>query len=116
MTYSNIVDGAIEYIQHKTKEDRPVTVCVPLNDTALALIEKYMDPDRESLFPFSTEQHCNRKIKEAFRISGLGRIVTVLDQRTRQDVHKPLYELASSHMARRTFDDDMKKEMIGYLE
>ena len=46
MTYSNIVDGAIEYIQHKTKEDRPVTVCVPLNDTALALIEKYRDPDR----------------------------------------------------------------------
>ena len=33
MTYSNIVDGAIEYIQHKTKEDRPVTVRVPLNDT-----------------------------------------------------------------------------------
>ena len=108
--------------------------------TALALIEKYRDPDRESLFPFSTEQHYNRKIKEAFRISGLDRIVTVLDQRTRQEV---------SHMARRTFigniykrvkdpnmvaalsghkegskafaryrtiDDDMKKEMIGYLE
>ena len=149
MTYSNIVDGAVEYIQHKTKEDRPVTVRVPLNETALALIEKYRDPGRESLFPFSTEQHYNRKIKEAFRISGLDRIVTVLDQRTRQEVHKPLYELASSHMARRTFigniykrakdpnmvaalsghkegskafaryrtiDDDMKKEMIGYLE
>ena len=103
----------------------------------------------ESLFPFPTEQHYNRKIKEAFRISGLDRIVIVLDQRTRQEVHKPLYELASSHMARRTFigniykrlkdpnmvvalsgheedskafaryrtiDDDMKKEMIGYLE
>ena len=87
MTYSNVVDGAIEYIKHKTKEDW-------------------------------------------------------------QEVHKPLYELASSHMVRRTFigniykrvdpnmvaalsghkegskafaryrtiDDDMKKEMIGYLE
>ena len=100
------------------------------------------------MFPFSTEQHYNRKIKEAFKKAGLDRIVTVLDQQTRQEVQKPLYEVASSHMARRTFigniykkvkdpnlvgslsghkegskafaryrdiDEDMKKELIGYL-
>ena len=149
MTYQNIIGDSIEYIQRKTKEDRPITVRVPLSKTAIALIDKYREEGRESLFPFSTEQHYNRKIKEAFRLAGLDRIVTVPDQRTRAEVHKPIYELASSHMARRTFigniykkvkdpnlvgslsghkegskafaryrdiDDDMKKEMIGYLE
>ena len=101
------------------------------------------------MFPFSTEQHYNRKIKEAFKKAGLDRIVTVLDQQTRQEVQKPLYEVASSHMARRTFigniykkvkdpnlvgslsghkegskafaryrdiDEDMKKELISFLD
>lgn len=149
MTYLNIIGDAIEYIPRKTKEDRPITVRVPLSKTAIALIDKYREEGRERLFPFSTEQHYNRKIKEAFRLARLDRTVTVLDQRTRQEVHKPLYEVASSHMARRTFigniykkvkdpnmvgilsghkegsrafaryrniDDDMKREMIGFLE
>ena len=149
MTYRNIIDDAVEYIPRKTKEDRPITVRVPLSRTALALIDKYREAGRESLFPFSTSQHYNRKIKEAFLRAGLDRTVTVLDQKTRQEVHRPLYEIASSHMARRTFigniykrvkdpnmvgalsghkegskafaryrtiDDEMKKEMIGFLE
>ena len=74
---------------------------------------------------------------------------SVLDQQTRQEIQRPLYEVASSHMARRTFigniykkvkdpnlvgalsghkegsrafaryrtiDDDLKKEMIGFLD
>ena len=144
-----MIDGAIEYIPRKTKEDRPITVRVPLNETARRLIAKYRDPDHESLFPFNTEQDYNRKIKEAFRRAGLNRMVTVLDQQTRQEIQRPLYEVASSHMARRTFigniykkvkdpnlvgalsghkegsrafaryrtiDDDLKKEMIGFLD
>lgn len=149
MTYRSIINDAVEYIPRKTKEDRPITVRVPLNDTARRLIAKYQDYDRDSLFPFNTEQDYNRKIKEAFRCAGLDRIVTVLDQQTRQEVQRPLYEVASSHMARRTFigniykkvkdpnlvgalsghkegskafaryrtiDDDMKKELIGFLD
>ena len=149
MTYRSIINDAVEYIPRKTKEDRPITVRVPLNDTAKRLIAKYQDHDRGSLFPFSTEQHYNRKIKEAFKKAGLDRIVTVLDQQTRQEVQKPLYEVASSHMARRTFigniykkvkdpnlvgslsghkegskafaryrdiDEDMKRELIGFLD
>ncbi|MDE6139664.1 MAG: site-specific integrase [Alistipes sp.] len=149
MTYRNIIGDSIEYIQRKTKEDRPITIRVPLSQTAIALIDKYREEGRESLFPFSTEQHYNRKIKEAFRLAGLNRIITVPDQRTREEVQKPICEVASSHMARRTFigniykkvkdpnmvgalsghkegsrafaryrniDDDMKREMIGFLE
>ena len=149
MTYRSIINGAVEYIPRKTKEDRPITVRVPLNDTALKLIAKYQDYSRDMLFPFNTEQDYNRKIKIAFQRAGLDRIVTVLDQQTRQEVQRPLYEVASSHMARRTFigniykkvkdpnlvgalsghkegskafaryrdiDEEMKKELIGFLD
>ena len=51
------------------------------------------------------------KIKEAFKKAGLDRIVTVLDQQTRQEVQKPLYEVASSHMARRTFIGNIYKKV-----
>ena len=37
MTKSNLIDGAIEYIPRKTKEGRPLTVRVPLNQTAKEL-------------------------------------------------------------------------------
>lgn len=52
MTYQNIIGDSIEYIQRKTKEDRPITVRVPLSKTAIALIDKYREEGRESLFPF----------------------------------------------------------------
>ena len=111
MTHRSIINGAVEYIARKTKEDRPITVRVPLNDTALKLIAKYQDYSRDSLFPFNTEQDYNRKIKVAFLRAGLDRVVTVLDQQTRQEVQRPLYEVASSHMARRTFIGNIYKKV-----
>ena len=111
MTYNSIIDGAIEYIPRKTKEDRAITVRVPLNDTAKQLIAKYKDYERGSLFPFNTEQDYNRKIKEAFKRAGLDRMVTVLDQQTREEIQKPLYEVASSHMARRSFIGNIYKKV-----
>ena len=111
MTYKSIIDGAIEYIPRKTKEDRAITVRVPLNDTAKRLIAKYQDYERGSLFPFNTEQDYNRKIKEAFKRAGLDRMVTVLDQQTREEIQKPLYEVASSHMARRSFIGNIYKKV-----
>lgn len=148
-TLKNVINGAIEYIPRKTHEDRVQTVRVPLSETALAIMERHRDPNRESLLPFISSQKYNDNIKEAFRLAGLDRMVTVIDQRTRQEVHKPLFEVASSHMARRTFigniykkvkdpnlvgalsghkegskafaryrdiDEDMKRELIGFLE
>ena len=111
MTYRSIIGDAIEYIPRKTKEDRAITVRVPLNDTAKRLIAKYEDYERGSLFPFNTEQDYNRKIKEAFKRAGLDRMVTVLDQQTREEIQKPLYEVASSHMARRSFIRNIYKKV-----
>lgn len=111
MTYKSIIDNAIEYIPRKTKEERAITVRVPLNETAKHLIAKYQDTDRGYLFPFNTEQDYNRKIKEAFKKAGLDRMVTVLDQQTREEIQKPLYEVASSHMARRSFIGNIYKKV-----
>lgn len=104
MTYKSIIDDAIEYIPRKTKEERAITIRVPLSDTAKQLIEKYKDYERDSLFPYNTEQDYNRKIKEAFKRAGLDRImVTVLDQQTQEEVQRPLYEVASSHHGKTQF-------------
>jgi len=111
MTYKSIIDDAIEYIPRKTKEERAITVRVPLSDTAKRLIAKYQDYERGRLFPFNTEQDYNRKIKEAFKRAELDRMVTILDQQTREDVQKPLYEVASSHMARRSFIGNIYKKV-----
>lgn len=111
MTYKSIIDNAIEYIPRKTKEERAITVRVPLNSTAKQLIAKYKDYERETLFPYNTEQDYNRKIKEAFQRAGLDRMVTVLDQQTREEIQRPLYEVASSHMARRSFIGNIYKKV-----
>ena len=107
----NVVRGAIEYIPHKTKDGRPETVRVPLNETAKEIIAKYEDTDRESLFPFVSAQKYNDYIKQCFKITGLDRYVTVLNPLTRGSEQKPLYEVASSHMARRTFVGNLYKQV-----
>ena len=38
------------------------------------------------------------------------RIVTILDPKTRQAVQKPIYEVAASHMARRTLYGNVYKK------
>lgn len=103
LTYANIIDGKLKYTPRKTKDNNPVLAIVPLNKTALALLEKYRDEERGTLFPFISQQKYNVNIKKAFKLAGLNRKVAVLNPQTRQHELKPLYEVVSSHMARRTF-------------
>ncbi len=111
MTKQNVINEAIEYIPRKTKEGNPVTVRVPLNDKAKAILEKYKDYESEKLLPFISEQKYNDAIKKAFQLAELNRTVTVLDPLTNEEVKKPLYEVASSHMARRTFIGNIYKKV-----
>lgn len=85
MTRLNIVNGAVEYIQKKTKEGNPVTVRVPLNDKAKEILERYKDHEGK-LLPFISEQKYNEAIKKIFKLSGVDRIVTILDPLTRDEV------------------------------
>lgn len=103
MTKDNVMDGTIEYIARKTKEDKPETVVVPLSKTALEILERYPEVRKNKLLPFINAPDYNDAIKEFFTLAELTRMVTILDPKSREEVKKPLNEVASSHLARRTF-------------
>lgn len=103
LTTANVISGGLEYIPAKTKGDRPNAVRVPLHPRALALIDKYAGRDEGRLFPFISSQRYNDAIKEVFTVCGITRIVTVRNPTTGDEEQRPLNEIASSHLARRTF-------------
>jgi len=111
LTRNNLINGGIEYVPIKTKEERGDIVRVPLNSIAAEIVERYADPSRAALLPFVSAQKYNDAIKEAFTLAGLTRPVTILDPMTRQEVQRPLNEIASSHLARRTFVGNLYKQV-----
>jgi integrase len=109
---SNIVDGAIEYIPRKTEGKRPFVVRVPLNARAKTLVERYRDVDRKGrLLPFITIEKYNNDIKRIFKLCGITRLVTVVDSTTGDPKQVPICDVASSHMARRTFVGNLYKQV-----
>lgn len=112
LTTDSIINNAIEYIASKTKNDNPITVRVPLNSTAKEILKKYPATTKGApIFPFISGPHYNAAIREIFQIAGITRIVTVLDSATRKEVKKHLHEVASSHLARRTFIGNLYKKV-----
>lgn len=113
LTPDNIINDAIEYIPSKTRGDRPTIVRVPLNDRAKNLIELYKGVDRKGrLFPFcSTKFGYNTAIKKIFEACKVNRMVTVLNRVTGEEEKRPIYEIASSHIARRTFVGNLYKKV-----
>lgn len=103
LTRDNIINDAVEYIAGKTVDGNPRTIRVPLNSISHAILDRYKNREGKSLFPFTTQQDYNEDIKEVFKRAGLDRTVTILNPTTRRQEQKKLYEVASSHMARRTF-------------
>jgi len=111
LTKANIVDGAVEYIPDKTIESNPKTLSVPLNSIAKEIVKKYKDIPGDKLFPFVAEQQYNEDIKTILKAAGIDRMVTVLNPLTRKEEQHPIYDVASSHMARRTFIGNLYKKV-----
>ena len=114
MTPGSIINGAIEYMLQKTKGERPQVVRVPLNAIAKALVEKYAGSDdlmNGKLFPFISAQKYNVEIKKIFTTCGVNRMVTVLNPTTGAEEKRPMNEIASSHLARRTFIGNLYKKV-----
>ena len=111
LTKDSVINGAVEYIPKKTKNENPVTVRVPLNETALQILERYKDLPGHKLLPCISDQKYNDAIKDLFTAAGLTRTVTVLNTRTREEEKRPLNEVASSHLARRTFIGNLYKRV-----
>lgn len=120
----------INYIPRKTKEGNPITVSVPLNETALRILKKYEYMQNEVLvdnrkskeiktkaakvkplstksdapiFPLIAQQRYNEYIKEIFKACGITRSVSVINPTTGEIEQASIADVASSHMARRTF-------------
>ena len=110
-TKANIVDGELVYIPRKTRDGRPVTVAVPLNKTAQEILDKYHDDDRELLFPIPSKPTYDREIKKIFTIAGITRNVVIRNSLTGEEEIRPINEVASSHMARRTFVGNLYKQI-----
>lgn len=53
----------------------------------------------------------NDAIREILKRAGINRLVTVLNPVTRAEEKKPLYEAATSHMARRAFIGNLYKQV-----
>ena len=111
MKKSNVINGAIEYVPRKTKDGRPITVRVPLGPTALEILERYPDVPGNRLLPFTCAQDYNRNIKKMLRLAGIDRQVTVINSLTREEEQHPIWEVASSHMARRVLVGNLYKEL-----
>jgi site-specific recombinase XerD len=111
LTKANIVDGSVEYIPDKTIESNPKTLSVPLNSIAQEIIKKYKDIPGDKLLPFVAEQQYNEDIKNILKTAGIDRMVTVLNPLTRKEEQHPIYDVASSHMARRTFIGNLYKKV-----
>ncbi len=103
LTAANIVDDAVEYVANKTLSETGRTVRVPLSEQAKTIIARYQSNDRIELLPFISMQKYNKAIKEMLKLAGIDRIVTVLNPTTREQEQHPIWEVASSHMARRNF-------------
>lgn len=115
----NVVNGAIEYIPRKTKDERPVIARVPLCPKAQSIIDRYTTQEDEKLLPFISPQKYNDYIKELFKFANITRTVTRLNPLTRQEERVSIADIASSHMARRTFigilHRKVKNEVIGSM-
>lgn len=146
---SDIDNGMVSFIPSKTIKENPRTVVVPLNTIAREIIDRYANLPQEELLPFISVPRYNDNIKNVLRECGITREVTILDPVSCKEKKVPICEVASSHMARRTFvnniyrhvkdpalvaaltghsegskafsryraiDDDVKRELVGFLE
>ena len=106
LTTGNITKGILHYIPHKTKDktEEAQEARIPLNPKALALVKKYKGKDSKGrLFPFISDQKYNEAIKKVLTIAEITRKVSVRNALTGEIELRPLNEIGSSHMARRTF-------------
>lgn len=128
LSAANVTDGILTYTPHKTKDEgqQALQARVPLHSVAQELIKKYEGKDTKGrLFPFITPQKYNDAIKDIFTVTGIIRNVEVRNALTGETEIRPINEVASSHLARRTFcgnlyskvqDPNLIGKMSGHVE
>jgi len=115
MTNENIIvdryGTAVEYMPQKTKAGNAKVVKVYLSEIALLILNKYKKPDTKRLLPFISSQKYNVYIKKIMHACGINRMVTVLNPTTGESEQRCIADIASSHIARRTFIGNLYKKV-----
>ncbi len=135
LTRDNIKEGFLEYMPQKTKKCHTKIVRVPLHEKAKTILARYLEnaaddarnlgnvPKRKGrqprvpkdlskqLLPFMSIAKYNAGIKALLKLCGIDRMVTLLDTHGLVTVQKPLYEVATSHTARKTFVGNLYKQV-----
>lgn len=117
-TKGDIIDETLIYYPNKTLKDNREPAKVPLSTKAKAILEKY-DLEDGSLLPYISHQKYNEYIKELFKEAKMDRLVTRLNPQTMKKETLPLHDVATSHLARRTFihllHKNVKDSVIGSM-
>ena len=102
---TGVIYNVLEYEPVKTSHGRKHNFAyVPLSSKAMEIVEKYKDSTRDGkLFPCTTTTKYDTLIKKVFEDAGLTEPVEVVNPKTGELVTRPLNELATSHLARKTF-------------
>ena len=127
MTPKYIENNILVYTPHKTKDgEEAIQARIPLHPKAIELIKKYKGMDTKGrLFPFISADKYNDAIKAIFTMCEITRNVEWRNPLTGENEIRPINEIASSHMARRTFignayfkvtDPNLIGKMSGHVE
>lgn len=112
LTYANIIDGVIRYVPIKTEGKTRAVARVPLNTLAREILDKYKDVTTDGrILPFISVQRYNEAIKRIFSLCGITRNVNWRNPTTGKSEIRPICEIATSHMARRTFVGGIYKQV-----
>ena len=111
LTRENLTeDGFLQYIPQKQRRRTPMLVRVPLSQVAQEIIARYANEERKTLLPFIHPNKYDKAIHDLCRLAGLNRMVIVQNKTTMQAESKPLWEVTTSHTARKTFIEAMFRE------
>lgn len=91
----------------KTKDGRPMVVRAPLLKDALEILDRYKDLSGDAILPLISQQKYNVAIKKILQHAGITRSVVWLNPTTGEPEVRPIYEVMSSHSARRAFSGNM---------
>lgn len=105
-TWDNIIDdNFLEYVPQKTSHKIGKSVRVPLIEKAKVILNRYKEENNPEgrIFRFPVQTDYEKYIKEICKEAGINRMVAILNPQTGVEELKPIYEVASTHLARRTF-------------